>query len=225
MNLTVTNCEVGMIGGSLLRFYPDKFGQVVRYGNGIEIYGGCDGYTIDNCYVYQCYDAGVTHQYDNGGVNNISMYNITYSNNVIERCVYSIEYFNGNGDNENVIRDGKNYKIVGNILRLCGYGWGQQRPNPGASTHIQGGSSRNEYEKGTYIIENNIFDRGLDGLVRSGASHKAWGPVYRNNTYIQKLGLPLGKTVGTAKLVFDYVADITIADSLGDSEAEVYWIS
>lgn len=221
-NLAVTNCEVGFIGGSLLRFYPDKFGQVVRYGNGIEIYGGCDGYTIDNCYVYECYDAGVTHQYDAGGTLNISMNNITYSNNVIERCVYSIEYFNGKGDNDTVIRDGKNFRIVGNIMRLCGYGWGQQRPNPGASTHITGGSD-DKYEPGTYIIENNIFDRGLDSLIRTRASHKAFGPVYNGNTYVQALGMTLGETAGTKKLVFDYAADITIADELGDKNAKVYW--
>lgn len=35
-----------------------------RYGNGVEIYGGCDGYTIDNCYVHDVYDAGIAHQYD-----------------------------------------------------------------------------------------------------------------------------------------------------------------
>ncbi len=223
-NLTVTNCEVGLIGGSLLRFYPDKFGQVVRYGNGIEIYGGCDGYTVDNCYVYECYDAGVTHQYDAGGTVNISMNNITYSNNVIERCVYSIEYFNGKGDDETVIRDGKNYKIIGNILRLCGYGWGQQRPNPGASTHITGGSS-DEYEPGTYVIENNIFDRGLDSLLRTRAGHIAFGPIYNGNTYIQAIGMTLGETAGTKKLVFDYAADITIAEELGDKNAKVYWVS
>ena len=223
-NLKVTNCEVGLIGGSLLRFYPDKFGQVVRYGNGIEIYGGCDGYTVDNCYVYECYDAGVTHQYDSGGTINISMNNITYSNNVIERCVYSIEYFNGKGDNETVIRNGKNYKIIGNILRLCGYGWGQQRPNPGASTHITGGSD-DKYEPGTYVIENNIFDRGLDSLLRTRAGHKVWGPIYNGNTYVQTLGMTLGETAGTKKLAFDYAVDITIAEELGDKNAKVYWVS
>ncbi len=223
-NLTVTNCEVGLIGGSLLRFYPDKFGQVVRYGNGIEIYGGCDGYTVDNCYIYECYDAGVTHQRDGGGTDNVSMNNITYSNNVIERCVYSIEYFNGKGDNEKVIRNGKNFRIVGNLLRLCGYGWGQQRPNLGASTHITGGGS-DEYEPGTYVIENNIFDRGLDSLVRTRAGHKAFGPIYKGNTYIQVLGMTLGETAGTKKLAYDYAADITVADELGDKAAKVYWVS
>jgi hypothetical protein len=31
-----------------------------RFGNGIEIFGACDGFTAENNYVYQCYDTGIT---------------------------------------------------------------------------------------------------------------------------------------------------------------------
>ncbi len=117
-NVTVTNCEFGWIGGTIQGYNAD--GTALRFGNGVEIYGSVDGFLVDNCYVYQCYDAGVTHQHSTGGTNNISMYNITYSNNIIEDCVYNIEYFNGDGANSDVIRDGKNFYITGNILRRSG---------------------------------------------------------------------------------------------------------
>lgn len=69
--LRVTNCEIGWIGGSIQHYfgtdpnYPEGGrGTVTRYGNAVEIYGGCDGYTVENCYIYQVYDgamAGVSN--------------------------------------------------------------------------------------------------------------------------------------------------------------------
>ncbi len=221
-NLTVQNCTIGWIGGAI-QYYNEADGNVVRFGNGIEIYGGCDGYTVDNCYIYQCYDAGVTHQYGGKGNENNSMYNVTYSNNIIEDCIYSIEYFNGDGSSIYTIRDGKNYKIVGNILRRAGYGFGNQRPDGNASSHLKGWTSRNEYEKGTYRIENNIFDRGMWSLVQTQASYKAWLPVYDGNTYVQFIGGPIGYHTGP-KLEFDVVADMTIKAQLGDKNATVYFL-
>ncbi len=220
-NLTVQNCTFGWIGGAI-QHYNDN-GTVTRFGNGVEIYGGCDGYVIDNCYVYQCYDAGITHQYGNG-TNNNSMYNITYSNNLIEDCIYSIEYFNGDAVGGTAIRDGKNYKVIGNILRRAGYGFGNQRPDGNASSHLKGWTSRNEYEKGSYIIENNIFDRGMWSLVQTQATYDAWCPLYDNNTFIQWIDGPIGFNRGGVKMNFDSLADITLKLDLGDKNAKVYWL-
>ncbi len=220
-NLTVQNCVFGWIGGAI-QHYNDN-GTVTRFGNGVEIYGGCDGYTIDNCYVYQCYDAGLTHQYGNG-TNNNSMYNITYSNNLIEDCIYSIEYFNGDAADGKALRDGRNYKITGNIMRRAGYGFGNQRPDGNASSHIKGWTSRNEYEKGTYVIENNIFDRGMWSLIESRATYDAWCPIYKNNTFVQWINGPIGYNKGGVKMTFDTLADITVKLDLGDTDAKVYWL-
>ena len=119
--LNVTNCEIGWIGGSIQSYnFRTTNGSVTRFGNGIEIYGGCNGYKIDNCYVYQCYDAGLTPQL---GVKTgkYNMYNISFTNNVVEKCVYNIEYWLGEAEDGNA-RDGKNYLIENNIFRLAGYG-------------------------------------------------------------------------------------------------------
>ena len=238
-NLTITNCEIGWIGGSIqtYNFRTDKTGRATRFGNGIEVYGGCDGYTIDNCYVYQCYDAGVTHQFSGGGTNAISMNNVTYSNNVsvyytsqnfsnnvIEDCIYSVEYFNGDGDTEAVRRDGKNYKILNNIMRRAGYGFGKQRPDGKTAAHLKGWTSRNEYEKGTYVVQNNVFDRATWCMFQVNATYAAWLPIFDGNTYVQKFDASLG-FYGAERMPYDNIADKRITNSLGDKNATVYFCS
>jgi len=219
-NITVQNCEFGWIGGALQNYTN---GKAVRLGNGVEIYGSVDGFIVDNCYVYQCYDAGVTQQHAKGGTNNISMYNITYSNNIIEDCVYSIEYFTGEGSNSDVIRDGRNFIITGNILRRAGYGWGNQRPDSNINAHIKSWDHRNEYEKGTFIIQNNIFDRGSHNLVETLAKYDSWCPIYRNNIYVQTIddGLAYHKNLSVK---FDCNAEQIIKYDIGDQGAKVYFL-
>ena len=218
-NLTVTNCEVGLIGGTIHSY---ENGKATRLGNGIEIFGSCDGYVIDNCYVYQCYDAGITHQ-KRFGNEDISMNNITYSNNVIEDCVYNIEYFNGESDDGTAVRDGRNLLIKNNILRRAGYGWGNQRPDKNVSANIKSWDMRNEYDKGTYIIENNVFDRGSWKLLQTVATYNAWCPVYRNNTYVQVIDAGLIE-YKKLTLAYDCYAEATIKTDIGDIGARVYFL-
>ena len=90
-----------------------------------------------------------------------------------------------NYDNGKAVRDGKNLLIKDNILRRAGYGWGNQRPDKNESAHIKSWNMRNEYTKGTYIIENNVFDRSSWRLTQTLATYDAWCPIYRNNTYVQ----------------------------------------
>ena len=59
--LTVDWCVFEWIGGSM-QYYDDEGGPV-RFGNAVEIYGGCDRYTVRDCWFTQIYDAAVTHQY------------------------------------------------------------------------------------------------------------------------------------------------------------------
>ena len=96
-NLVTTNLEVGFIGGSVQN-YDDIVAE--RYGNGIEIYGSVidmngdtirEGFIIDNCYVYQVYDAGVTFQYTSKDIAYTDK--AIFTNNVFEYSNYHVEYW------------------------------------------------------------------------------------------------------------------------------------
>ena len=217
-NLTVTNCEVGWIGGCPLTF--SSAGVQERFGNGIEIYGSCENYTVDNCYVYQCYDAGVTHQFSGGSEKDNSMINIKYMNNVIEDCSYIIEYFNTANYN-GAIRDGRDYLIENNILRRAGYGWGKQRPNNETVEIIKGWTGHNEYAPGTFIIKNNIFDRSTRSLLQINAKRRDWLPIMDGNTYIQIQGEVLGQYNYSTDYLMNYTVDYVVREVFGDKNSKV----
>ena len=219
-NITVQNCEFAWIGGGIQSYNNGKAG---RLGNGFEVYGSVDGFKTVNNYIYQCYDAGATHQVASGGTQNISFYNILYADNVIEDCVYNIEYFGGQGANDNVVRDGKNFVIKNNILRRAGYGWGNQRPDSNTCANIKSWTHRNEYEKGTYTIENNILDRSMWKLSETTATYDAWCPVYNGNTYIQYIGGGLVKQ-NSYDLAYDCNAEAIVKFEIGDENAVVYFL-
>jgi len=125
---------------------------------------------------------------------------IVFDGNLIEKCVYNIEYFsrqyNGNKD---IIA---NTTISNNILRLSGYGWGNQRPDKGGTANIKGWDTKNI--SSNFVIRDNIIDRGLNHLVH--ISSFAWDiekqrlttktpqylPSMINNTFIQSEGGAFG---------------------------------
>ncbi len=119
--ITVTNCEVGWCGGAL---QEGREHDPVRLGNGVEIHGAAMNFTVDNCYIYQMYDTGVSHQYFNNPTNPvINMKNIKYTNNVITHCTYALEYINS--QEVAVMSD---VEICGNLFLKTGSGFGNQRP-------------------------------------------------------------------------------------------------
>ena len=228
--LRVSNCEIGWVGGGIQHYfgtdpnYPQgKRGTVTRYGNGVEIYGGCDGYEVSNCYIYQIYDAGITHQVTTHGIPRY-MKNIRYRNNLVEYCVYSIEYFleKLDGDTQSYIDD---CLISGNILRFCGYGWGQQRHNTYTPAHIKGWSYENTASN--YVIRDNVFDRAAYRMVHLVAEKQESCPEMYGNTYIQKLGMTLGQYGGKEQgeplnIAFDERAEERIRAIFSETDPKVY---
>ncbi len=196
--LTVKNCEFGWIGGSLQfgdAILPSttRYSNTTRYGNAIQLFGGFDGFTVENCYVYQIYDAGLAFMYEpNIAKSDIIMNNARFINNLIEYCTYSVEYFLGNpaaGYSPMLLIS--NVTISDNICRLAGYGWGYQRNYRNESAHIQSHESPNPTEN--FIIENNIFDRSRSMLVHISSSGEACLPKMKENTYIQLAGGQFGR--------------------------------
>ena len=232
VGLHVSNCEFGWIGGTIQHYYgtdpnypQGRRGTVTRFGNAVEIYGGCEDYIVENCYIYQVYDAGITHQVTTGG-KTYTMTNIRYRNNLIEYCVYSIEYFleKTKGDVESYIDD---CEISHNILRFSGYGWGQQRHNTHTPAHIKGWSYENTASN--YSVHDNIFDRAAYRMVHLVAKKQESCPDMYRNTYVQDMGMMLGQyganeVAEPEILPFDEKIDETVAKVLGDRDAQIYGI-
>ena len=194
--LKVTNCEIGWIGGSI-QFdnpkpkAPGKFSRPTRYGNGIEIWGGTKEFIVDHNYFYQCYDAAITHQFS-AKFQDINMANITYSNNLVENCVYGIEYFYSIKDEFIETCKMDNVLFKGNIIRMSGsYSWGYQRHNKESPAAIKTWPTSSN-KATNFRIENNILDRGNPRLIDIYAAKEEWLPVCRGNIYVQQEGLPVG---------------------------------
>lgn len=187
--LHVTNCYFGWIGGAI-QFYvnrPDSpsHGSVVRFGNAIEIYGGCDDYVCDHNHIYQAYDAGMTHQLSAGGDNDCRQKNIKYTRNLVEYCTYSLEYFLGRPDTVNGIRFQQNILVKDNVFRYAGFGFGEQRPERDCpAAHVKGWDHHNPLDE-NYVYEGNIFDRSRNMMLHCGAGKKQWLPKFENNTFVQ----------------------------------------
>ncbi len=229
-NFTVQNCEFHWIGGSIQSYNSGGGTMPVRYGNAVESYGTPDGFYVENNYIYQVYDAGITHQLSGGTQANTAQKNIRYANNLIEYCSYSIEYFLGDGDDGTSERYMENVVIENNIMRYAGFGFGNQRKDRLCMSHIKSGSSRNAVSE-NFVIRNNIFDRSREMLIYIGAAEEEDLPVLSGNTYIQYETLPetpystLGKYgAHTARLRF-FTKDMAriMKDKNIESDASVYF--
>ena len=193
-NLTVRNCEFGWIGGSIQaegiygRDYP------TRLGNAVEVYGGCDGYVVENCYIWQVYDAGVTHQFNipkSAGMKRFDQKNVRYSRNVMEKCNYSIEYFltayDGNPSRmENVL-------FEDNLMFDAGYGFCEQRADRGCASHVKAWFSPVRNRAKNYVIRNNAMCFGQDVLIQvcSGLRNPDGSsslPALEDNVFVGRTG-------------------------------------
>ncbi len=228
--LCVTNCEIGWIGGVIHNYfgndpnYPEGGrGTVARLGNGVEIYGGCDNYVVENCYLYQIYDCAITHQITTRG-KHYEMRDILYRGNLIEHCVYGIEYFldMNCGDTDSFM---ENVEISGNIIRHGGEGWGQQRHNKSTPALIKGWSFYNRAKNQTF--SGNVFDRCAYRMLHLVAKKDEYCPTLIGNTYIQYHGGMIGQWGGNEDRepdieIFDGEAEKKINDIFGDKTAKVY---
>ncbi|MBR5307434.1 MAG: S-layer homology domain-containing protein [Clostridia bacterium] len=218
-NVKYTNMEIGWIGGSAQNA---NNGSITRFGNGIEVYGGCDNFVIDNCYVYQCYDAGITHQKQLGSTDDCVEKNVWFTNNVIDRCIYNIEYFMGKADKAGVTRLMENITYEGNLLARSGYGWGY---GPTRSASIKGWDHHNNHAI-NFNIKNNVFIMDRVNAIDCGYGNVAWMPVLSGNTYIQKLGNTLTKmgANGATQYLMDSTSAYCLEKVLGEEGAVLYYV-
>lgn len=231
--LHVTNCEIGWIGGGTQHYLAldpnytlDPRGAVTRYGNGIEIYGGCEDYLCADNYLYQIYDAALTHQYTiDKNHPAASMSHVRYTGNLVEYSVYPIEYWLTNTAGSDCGMS--DIEIDHNIFRLTGYGWGQQRHNNATPSHIKSWMFDNPATN--YTIHDNVFDRSKYRLLHLCCRDAASAPKVYRNTYVQTLGNALGQYGSWQNRpvpVYGFFEDAeeVIRDVFGDTDPTVWYV-
>ncbi|MBQ7038845.1 MAG: right-handed parallel beta-helix repeat-containing protein [Clostridia bacterium] len=214
-NLRIQNCEIGWIGGCIWRY--SESGVASRCGNGVEIYGGCKNFVCDNNWVYQCYDAGLTQQYSSGGDQDIIMDGVHYTNNVIEKCVYSIEYFLGAPEEGAIAtRYMANFGIHDNYFLDAG-GFGMQRPDDTTPAHIKGWDHQNTME-GEFVIEDNVFMRSERMMIHTGCDLAEDAPIYRDNVFVQYADGQWGRHGGKPTTFEMYTLDAVKSDVYAEND-------
>lgn len=221
-NLLVQNCEFGWIGGSIQAEGIFGRNHATRFGNGVEIWGGCDHYAVTNSYFYQIYDAAVTHQFSSSD-NGVSMKDVRYSSNLMEYCNYSIEYFLGG------VKEGDSYimdqlLIDNNFMRFAGEGFCRQRPDKTEAAHIKSWNHDNPARH--FVVRNNIFQQSFNMLLHVSSHFPNSMPQMEGNTYIQNRGGLFGLFGQDAKPRRPYDDKITdfIHSTLGDKGAQVLFL-
>lgn len=183
--LTFKGLDISWCGGALFGSASGGY----RWGNGIEFWMYCDSITVEACKVWECFDAGITHQavsYE------ATESNITMINNVVWNCEYNYEYFSRHASSIT-----SNVRFENNTLYNAGYGWGHsKRPDPsgynlrlaGTPTNTTGFYIRNNIISGStgadiFIFSNpyssmtvdyNLFYGSTNFLYIGGTNYSTW---------------------------------------------------
>lgn len=178
-NVVITNCEIGWVGGSYM-----EDGKETRYGNGIQFWYDASNCLVNNCWIYQVYDTGLTFQ----GPEDSIFENVDFTNNLIEYTCMAVETWVGSGRYGKPLTGYvKDCDIVGNILRFSGYEWSAaQRPNAVLTAFINAGNE-GSYNIKSMSIKNNIFDRTTYYYYKF-SKNDASNVVLGNNTYYGQIG-------------------------------------
>lgn len=200
-NIRITNCEFGWAGGCR---YSDS---EVGLGNAISFWQDTENALVENCWIYQCYDAGITPQ----GINEAHIYkDLIFRGNLIEFCNYSIEFFDRTSDSK---WDG--LVIEDNIMRFAGYGFMPASKRPDSQigvAHLLGWRwNYTELPGKGVTIRNNIFDCSARNLVFWSGKVYDTGLTISGNSFYQKANDD-GKAM--------YVTDGTQAYATNQAELE-----
>ena len=194
MRYDVSFCEVGWVGGSP-QYYRYDDGEPVIFGNGVECDGSYDHFSVTDCYIHQCYDAGVSNQdpseppevlgYEETEFVDIIQKNITYARNVFDYVDMPVEIFFTLEDDVGYGRHRmENVLIEDNYFLYTGYGWYMGTKGGGSSAYM-GHNAPNASEN--FRIINNVFYLSNGPLLTTGAPKK-WQPELDGNTYVQGEG-------------------------------------
>ena len=182
----VRNCVIDYVGGSVLwRKGGSTMSSVmnVRYGNAVEVYGGCSGFKVWNNWIYQIYDTGITHQFHRSKDTCCTQENVEYFDNLLEYCFWFFEYYNT--DTKYSIT--RNIHVHDNFCRFGGCGWGCTPQRWRRSPMYSFAKRADETEN--YLTEKNIFQFTRGTIYRHTPPLEPEGALsFRENVYIQYAG-------------------------------------
>lgn len=230
-DIKITNCEIGWCGGA---FFPGNYecgpnGRRTRYGNAIE-FGGCSfNILLQNNWVYQIYDAGLTFQ---SAGHNMTFRNITFKDNLIQYCNYSIEFFMRRSPEKIAAGISKtkgvleNIEFTGNIMQFAGHGVCEQRPDRSDASHICGWITDVGDGFKNVIIKSNIFDLASHAIVRWKCEANKEICVRENTFYMKSDFSDVAMRYGTyGTLNAENQAELEKAVRVFDSSpAKVRWL-
>ncbi|MBQ7822508.1 MAG: hypothetical protein IJ391_09545 [Clostridia bacterium] len=198
-DVTVRNCEVGWIGGSIQHINAN--GWPTRFGNAIEIYGYTHNYKTYNCYIHQAFDCGPTIQWSGDlskedpqwGLQKHNK-NIRFYGNAIERCDSPLEVWITTPTKPTAERYAKleDIRIYDNLCRYSGYGFGGfTHQKADYNMFYGGGQTEAEYDEA--YIENNFMwhIRLFLQFAVPTNTKKGRGFNWRNNVIIKPYGSEL----------------------------------
>ena len=152
-HITVRGCDISYIGGGHQTTRPD--GKPVRYGNGIEFWSDARHCVVEDCRIWEVYDAALTNQGDGTNVQE----DIAYRRNVIWNSEYSFEYWNRGPASRT-----RDIVFEHNTCVDAGQGWGhRQRPDPNGC-HLM--FYDNSAATTNVIVRFNLFCGATDHLLR-----------------------------------------------------------
>jgi hypothetical protein len=174
-HVTVRGCDISFIGGGHQFTRPD--GKPVRFGNGIEFWSGARDCLVEDCRLWEIYDAALTNQGD--GTN--AQENIIYRRNVIWNSEYSFEFWNRGPASRT-----RNITFENNTCVEAGLGWGHgQRPDPNGR-HLM--FYDNSSATTNVVIRGNIFCNATDSLLRLNGRDWTTALVMDANCWFQPNG-------------------------------------
>jgi hypothetical protein len=129
-NVTLRDCTIDLVGGSLLS------GSASRYGNGVEVWIGGEDVVVENNTISRCYDTATTLQGSQEGAGR-GWRNVTIRGNRISDCTQSFEHWS-TGTDLGSGSGAAGCRFEANVCTGAGRGWGARaRPDKaGKSTHL-----------------------------------------------------------------------------------------
>lgn len=157
--MNVKGCIFSYIGGCQC---SDRKGDKIPCGNAIEIYGACDGFFVENCWMYEICDTGLTHQLWSAEGECIQR-NISFKGNVIDRFHWGIE-FNNPPSKDGSERLVENCVHSYNIVKNGGQCWAESNFDrlKGATAYNCFGTAKSV----NVLCEKNIFSKSTGPLYR-----------------------------------------------------------